>query len=285
MKRIPTGHADFSMRQTLLALTIGAFFAGAQAAPTLPQVVAGQASFSQQGNVFSITNTPNTIINWQSFSVDAGAVTRFVQQSASSSVLNRIIGQDPSQILGAVQSNGHVFLINPNGIVFGRDARVDVGGLVASSLNLSNADFLAGNKNFTAVAGAGGVSNAGQITTTAGGQVFLVAPSVENRGIITSPKGDVILAAGQSVRFVEATNPSMQVVVSAPADAALNLGQVIAQGGRIGIYGALVSQRGTLNANSAVLGENGNIVLKASRDTTLEAGSITSATGAGKSVV
>lgn len=282
MKPTPTGHADFSMRRTLLALTIAAFFAGAQAAPTLPQVVAGQASFSQQGNVFSITNTPNTIINWQSFSVDAGAVTRFVQQSASSSVLNRIIGQDPSQILGALQSNGHVFLINPNGIVFGRDARVDVGGLVASSLNLSNADFLAGNKNFTAVAGAGSVSNAGQITTSAGGQVFLVAPSVDNRGIITSPKGDVILAAGQSVRFVEAANPSMQVVVSAPADAALNLGQVIAQGGRIGIYGALVRQRGTLNANSAVLGENGNIVLKASRDATLEAGSVTSATGAGQ---
>jgi len=60
-------------------------------------VVSGQASFNQQGNVFSITNTPNTIINWQSFSIGAGETTRFIQQSASSSVLNRILGQEPQQ--------------------------------------------------------------------------------------------------------------------------------------------------------------------------------------------
>ena len=82
--------------------------------------------------------------------------------------------------------------------------------------------------------------------------------------------------------FVDASNPSMQVVVSAPEHSALNLGEVVAQGGRIGIYGALVNQRGKLNANSAVVGENGSIFLKASRDTLLEAGSVTSATGTGR---
>ncbi|WP_436143424.1 two-partner secretion domain-containing protein [Duganella sp. LjRoot269] len=271
-----------SLRPKWLPLLVAACFGTAQATPTLPQVVAGQATFGQQGNVYSITNTPNTIINWQSFSVGAGEVTRFIQQNSSSSVLNRILGQDPSQIFGALQSNGRVFLINPNGVMFGRDSRVDVAGLVASSLNLSNADFLAGRNNFTPVAGAGAVSNAGSITTPSGGQVFLVAPNVDNSGIITSPQGDVILAAGHAVQLVEAGNPSVQVVVSAPDNAALNLGQVIAQGGRIGIYGALVNQRGRLNANSAVVGENGKIVLKASRDTLLEAGSVTSATGAGQ---
>jgi filamentous hemagglutinin family protein len=268
-------------KRRLVPLMLAACFGAAVAAPTGQQVVAGQATFSQQGNVFSITNTPGTIINWQSFSINPGEVTRFIQQGADSAVLNRITGQDPSRILGALQSNGKVFLINPNGILFGRDSRVDVNGLVASSLNISNADFLAGKKNFQAGAVAGEVRNEGAITTPAGGQVYLVAPNVSNAGIITSPKGDVVLAAGHSVQLVDSRDPDMQVVVSAPADQAINLGQVVAQGGRIGIYGALVNQRGLVSANSAVVGENGKIVLKASRSAQLDAGSVTSATGAG----
>ncbi|MDC8759099.1 beta strand repeat-containing protein [Janthinobacterium fluminis] len=269
-------------RRRYLALLIACCFAPAAANPTLPQVLNGQATFSQQGKVFSITNTPNTIINWQSFSIQPGELTRFIQQSAASGVLNRIIGQDPSQILGALQSNGRVFLINPNGVLFGRDARVDVNGLVASSLALSNADFLAGRGLFTAGATAGAVANQGVIATPAGGQVVLIAPDVGNSGIITAPNGQVVLAAGRSVQLADAANPALQVVVSAPADQAVNLGQVLAQGGRIGIYGALVTQRGSLNADSAALGEGGAIVLRASGTTLLEAGSRTSATGTGR---
>ncbi|WP_460836150.1 two-partner secretion domain-containing protein, partial [Massilia agri] len=265
-----------------VAVCVAACHGSAQAAPTSPQVVAGQATFSQQGNVFSITNTPGAIINWQSFNVNAGEVTRFTQQGSDSAVLNRIVGQDPSRILGALQSNGKVFLINPNGIVFGQGARVDVNGLVASTLNISDSDFLAGKKTFTAGSTAGAVRNDGAITTPGGGKVFLVAPSVENNGIITAPNGEVVLAAGRSVKLVDSNNPDLDVVVSAPQDRAINLGQVVSSGGRIGIYGALVNQRGVVNANSAVVGENGKIVLKASGDTVLEAGSVTSATGAGK---
>ncbi len=281
------------IRLSRAALCIASCFLGcfatqaAQAAPALPQVAAGQASFSQQGNVYSITNTPGTIINWQSFSVNAGEVTRFIQQNGDSAVLNRILGQDPSRILGALQSNGKVFLINPNGVVFGQGARVDVSGLVASTLNLSDADFLSGKRNFTsenftAGANAGAVRNEGAITTPSGGKVFLVAPNVENTGIITAPNGEVVLAAGRSVQLADSSNPDLQVVVSAPNDGAINLGQVVAQGGRIGIFGALVSQRGIVNANSAVVGQDGRIVLKAKGDTVLDAGSVTSATGAGK---
>jgi filamentous hemagglutinin family protein len=268
------------LRRKFLPLMIAACFTAVEAAPTAPVVVNGQATFLQQGNVFSITNTPGTIINWQSFSVNEGEITRFIQQNSDSAVLNRILGQDPSRIMGALQSNGRVFLINPNGILFGKDSRVDVGGLVASSLNMSNADFLAGKNNFSG--GNGSVSNQGSITTATGGHVFLIAPNVDNTGIITSPKGEVILAAGHTVHLVDSSNPSLQVVVSAPENAALNLGQVIAQGGRIGIYGALINNKGKLNANSAVVGENGKILLKASRDTMLEAGSVVTATGAGK---
>lgn len=249
--------------------------------PTGPQVVNGQVSFASNGGVLSITNSPGSIINWQGFSIQAGEITRFIQQNSSSAVLNRIIGQDPSQILGALQSNGRVFLINPNGILFGSGAQVDVNGLVSSTLNISNADFLAGKLNFNAGDKAGAIQNQGTITTPSGGQVYLVAPNIENSGIITSPKGEVVLAAGHTVQLVDSANPDLHVVVSSPQDQAVNLGQIIAQGGNIGIYGALINQRGTVSANSAVVGENGKITFKASGDTLLEAGSITSATGAG----
>lgn len=269
-------------RRLLPALIAGCFVSGAALAnPLGPQVVNGQATFSNQGNMLSVTNTPGAIINWQSFSINAGEITRFIQQSGDSAVLNRIVGQDPSQILGALQSNGRVFLINPNGILFGQGAQVDVNGLVASTLNISNEDFLAGRMNFKAGDQAGNLQNQGAITTPSGGQVYLIAPNVENSGIITSPKGEVLLAAGHTVQLVDSANPDLHVVISAPENQAVNLGQIVAQGGKTGIYGALIHQRGVVSADSAVVGENGKIVFRASRDTILDAGSRTSATGAG----
>ncbi|WP_219133811.1 S-layer family protein, partial [Janthinobacterium sp. UMAB-60] len=281
LRSVPAGGpVEPPLRRTALALLIAACFNAAHANPVLPQVVHGQATFNQQGNLFTVTNTPNTIINWQSFSVNPGEITRFLQQNAGSSVLNRITGQDPSKILGSLQSNGKVFLINPNGVLFGRDARVDVAGLVASSLALSNQDFLAGKMNFNAGEQAGAVINQGTIHAGSGGQILLIAPNVENSGIITAPNGDVLLAAGHSVQLADAANPDLRVVLSAPADQAINVGQIVAQGGRIGMVGALLNQRGVLNANSAVVGENGKIVLKASGKALLENGSVTSATSA-----
>lgn len=284
MHSIDTGrHRLRKLLPTLIAVCAGVLCMGAgirtaSANPSGATVVNGQVTFSWQGNVFTITNSPNAIINWDSFSIAPGEMTRFLQQSSNSAVLNRITGQSPSQILGALQSNGRVFLINPNGIIFGAGAQVNVPGLVASTLNMTNADFLAGKNNFTAGNVAGNVTNQGTITTPSGGQVFLIAPNVTNTGIITSPEGEVLLAAGHSVQLADSTNPSLHVVVSSPTDQAINLGQVIAQGGKIGIYGALVNQRGAVNANSAVVGENGKIVLRASGTTLLEAGSTTTAT-------
>jgi filamentous hemagglutinin family protein len=119
--------------------------------PTGANVVRGTAAIHQAGNLLQITNSPNAIINWQSFSIGANEVTRFIQQSPSSAVLNRVTTQNPSQILGSLQSKlldgvttgGRVFLINPNGILFGAGAQIDVGGLVASTLRMSDDDFLA----------------------------------------------------------------------------------------------------------------------------------------------
>jgi len=131
-------------------------------------VVAGQASFATQGNTLSITNSPGAIINWQGFSIAASEATRFIQQNAASSILNRVTGPDPSVILGTLISNGRVFLINPSGILIGQGARIDVAGLVASTLNLSNQDFLDGRLNFTSNPLAGKVENQGRITTPSG---------------------------------------------------------------------------------------------------------------------
>jgi len=272
-------------RRRLLPILITGCFSGclpgaASANPAGAQVVNGQVSFAGQGSVLSITNSPGSIINWQSFSINPGETTRFIQQNAASAVLNRITGQDPSQILGTLQSNGRVFLINPNGILFGSGARVDVNGLVASTLDIGNDDFIAGRLNFSAGDKAGDLRNQGAITTPAGGQVYLIAPNVENSGIIHAPDGNVLLAAGHSVQLVDSVSPDLQVVVSAPADQALNLGSIIVQSGKAGIYGALIRQSGVVSADSAVVGKNGKIVFKASHDIELAAGSSTSAGGA-----
>jgi filamentous hemagglutinin family protein len=139
-----------ALRPTLISLAVASCFTAstALANPTGANVVRGTAAIHQAGNLLQITNSPNAIINWQSFSIGANEITRFLQQSSSSAVLNRVITQNPSTILGALQSNGRVFLINPNGILFGAGAQIDVAGLVASTLNMSDQDFLAGRPRF-----------------------------------------------------------------------------------------------------------------------------------------
>ncbi len=272
---------------TLLALTLSTFaFIPTQlvhANPLNPNVTNGQASFNTQGNTLTIKNTPGTIINWQDFSIGANEATRFVQQSASSAVLNRVTGGLPSNIFGVLQSNGQVFLINPTGIVFGAGATIDVSGLVASTLNLSDADFLAGNYNYAAIPGAQNLSNAGSINAQNGGHIFLIAPNVENTGIITAPNGEILLAAGNSVQLVSTTDPNLRVSITAPAGDATNLGKLIASSGSLGLFGSMVKNAGQVSADS-VTQQGGKIMFKASQNVTLDTGSVTSALGGSVSI-
>ena len=251
--------------------------AGAIANPQAPQVVSGQATFATNGGTLTITNTPGAIINWQSFGINRGELTRFVQQNAASAVLNRVTGADPSSILGALQSNGRVFLINPNGIVFGRGSQVDVAGLVVSSLKLSDQDFLAGRLRFGETPGAGAVRNEGNIRTAAGGQVILVAPRVENSGLIEAPNGVILLAAGRSVEISDIDRPSIRVEISNSNEEAVNIGTLIAR--HISIYGGLVRNSGTIQANSAVVGENGTVTLRGKQAVLLAPSSVIEANG------
>lgn len=269
---------------TVFAATLACYAPLAQANPAGAEVVAGSAQLQQQGNSLVISNTPGTIINWQSFSIQPHELTRFVQQSAQSAVLNRVVGQDPSQILGQLQSNGQVFLINPNGVVFGQGAQVDVAGLLASTLNISDADFQAGKLRLSGNTTAS-VSNAASISTPSGGFVYLIAPNVHNHGVIVSPQGEVLLAAGQSVELVDGVDTSLRVKIAAPAGEVLNVGQLIASQGRIGIFATAIQQQGLVSANRAELGEGGRIVFKASRDVQLAGASQTEAQGGGSVVV
>ena len=293
MKKSGRSKREF-WRRKLVTLAVASCFAtevyAANPAPTTlpfgPTVINGQVFFNYNGNLLQVTNTPGAIIKWQGFSIGADAITRFIQQSASSAVLNRVTAGNPSVILGALQSQlangttgGRVLLINPSGIVFGAGAQIDTGGLVASTLGLSDADFLGGRNRYTEVPGAGGIENQGKITTPTGGSIYLIAPSVTNSGIIRSDAGEIILAAGKSVELVNSNSPDLRVTITAPDNQAVNLGQIIAQGGKVGIYGGLVRQGGVVNANTAVRGENGKIVFKATKDVTLDAGSVTTANG------
>jgi len=198
------------------------------------------------------------------------------------------VSGSPSSILGTLQSNGRVFLVNPNGIVFGPGSFVDVAGLVASSLNLSTDDFLSGRLRFTETPGAGRVENNGGFLSTMsqpGGHIYLVGPAVTNGGFIASPQGEVVLAAGQSVELVDAGTPNLRVEIVAPANEALNLGTVFADSGRIGIYAGLINHSGFLGANSAVALPDGRIVLQSTGRTTLSPGSAIVAIGNGAGAV
>ena len=221
-------------RPKLVSLAVASCFATstALANPTGGVTVHGiKANITNPAaNVLQVqTYSPQTIINWGSFSINVNELTKFLQPSASSAVLNRVVGGDPSAILGALQSNGRVLLVNPSGIVFGANAQIDVAGLVATSLNLSNADFLANKLKFSEVPGAGSIVNNGNITTGQGGQVYLVGPAVTNNGIIASPKGEVVLAAGNSVELVSPGTPNLRVEISAAENQAKNIGNIIAE--------------------------------------------------------
>ncbi|HUX25030.1 MAG TPA: filamentous hemagglutinin N-terminal domain-containing protein, partial [Burkholderiales bacterium] len=246
------GRIVFSARKRLIAAAISACFSTtpAWANPTGPQVVNGAASFSQTGDVLNVNNSNGAIINWNSFSIGADETTRFNQASAASSVLNRVVANDPSVLLGTLSSNGHVWLVNPAGIMVGQGAKIDVAGFVASTLNVANQDFLAGRLNFGATPNAGSVQNDGQITTPSGGSVYLVAPSVSNNGIIDAPNGEVILAAGQTVQLLDTGTPGVSVAITGAQGNVTNLGRIVSEAGQIGIAGVLVKNSGTLNASS-----------------------------------
>ncbi|HNE42079.1 MAG TPA: filamentous hemagglutinin N-terminal domain-containing protein [Rhodocyclaceae bacterium] len=268
-------------RGAILAFAINyAFSSVAFALPQGAVVTSGQVGITQPtSGTMNITASNRSVINWNQFSVGAGELVRFFQPSASSTVLNRVVGQDMSVIYGTLRSNGRVFLINPNGIIFGAGAVVDTAGLVASSLQMSDVDFTSGNLRFGGDAGSGAVINQGWIRTGYGGEVALIAPQVSNSGVIETPGGGILLAAGQKVTVTSIRNADVSFEVQAPGDTAVNLGKLIADGGVVGAFAGTLKHSGEIRANSLLRDSGGQVVLAAQQDVELTAGSTVHADG------
>ncbi|RVI60709.1 YDG domain-containing protein [Sinorhizobium medicae] len=194
------------LRGGLSALVLGTVLSGGfvesvSGNPLDGHVVSGSASIGSDGTVMTVTQgTDRAVIDWRSFSIGAGETTRFVQPSASSVTANRVTGGDPSSVLGSLKANGTVVLVNRNGIVFGTDARVDAGGLVATVHDLDTAGFMSGSDVLRFEGGArpgASVVNHGTISVRDAGLAAFVAPHVRNEGVITADFGRVALASAK----------------------------------------------------------------------------------------
>ncbi len=251
-----------------------------QAAPVGGVVVGGEAQISRTGGDVTIhQGTDRAAIDWERFDIDTGETTRFIQPSASSAALNRVTGStDASRIAGNLQSNGHVVLLNPNGVVFERGSRVDVGGLIASSADTDAARFMQGGTlkldrpgNPNAV-----IINHGDITARDAGLVGMVAPNVENHGAIRAKLGKVALAAGDTAEIDLYGDGLISVQASDAVTKQLvrNTGSIDAAGGEILLTAAhgrqlidnLVRVSGELRAPS-VTQQGGRIIISGERAT------------------
>ena len=186
-----------------LAFSAQLFSGVALAEPTGGQVTAGAGTISQAGAVTTINQaTQNMAIDWHTFNVRANEAVNFNQPNANAIALNRVTGTESSSIMGSLTANGRVFILNPNGVLFGAVAQVNVGSLVASTASLSNANFMAGNFNFNGNTGIGNnasIVNNANINIAQGGTLAFIAPVIKNNGTIIASQGSVILAAADDV--------------------------------------------------------------------------------------
>ena len=281
---------------TLLLATVWGALAGtaAFANPQGANVVSGNVSFGHSdSSTLNVTNSPGSIINWQAFNIGAHETTRFIQQSAASAVLNRVTGGATSELLGSLLSNGRVFLINPQGILVGRDAVVDTAGLVLSTLDMSDDDFRAGRLHFASDADSGDIVNHGYIKSAPGGAVVLLAPRIvnapqegnEQSGLIQTEDGQLILAAGQSITITSLDDGDITFDVQAPEHEVVNLGQLLAQGGMISVLAGTIRHSGEINADTLGVDASGRIVLSASASLQTSADSVITANSGEDGVV
>lgn len=258
----------------------------ALAGPTGADVVAGQVAISSPDAHGTVVDQASNaaIIHWQQFSLGGQDYVIFNQPSASAAVLNRVVGGLPSEILGSIQSNGRVFLINPQGVMFGAGSRIDVGSLVASTLDIADTDFLSGRYAFAGASGAA-VANHGTITGSPGGFVVLQGDAVTNTGLVQAMLGDVVLAAGSATTL---TLDGEGLVSFAVDQAALsdragveNLGEIVAQGGAVlmtarvaqDLVHAAINQQGRVSAQS-IQEQDGVIVLSAQGGDIVQGGTL-----------
>ncbi len=228
----------------LLALLWQVVIAPASFALTGFEVISGDVSLQQSGDVFNITsNSTQAIVQWQSFNVNAGQTVNFLLPTTTSSILNRVLGGGASNIFGNINSNGTVLLSNTAGINIGATANINTGGFIASTLNLSNANYLNDNWVFTRPDGvsSAGIINEGNITTATGGFVVLAGGSVMNTGNIFAPEGTVHLAVGDEIRVALGDNTVVDVTVN----------QALME--KVNTYQSAISNLGAIDARHIIL--------------------------------
>ncbi len=258
-----------------VALAWGASVATAHA-QTLPQggtAIHGSAALNySQPNKLTVTTTNgagtgHSAINWNSFNIGTGATTNFVQPSAASMSINRVVTISPSQLFGTLSSNGKIVLVNQSGIAVGAGALVDTAGFTASAVGMSAQDAIAGRLRF---AGSelgnhtGALKVEGNVIAR-GGDVVLIAPSIDlaKTAVVESHGGSVALAAGQSVEITGRGLEGITLHVQAPSDQAINLGSL--KGDAVGIFAGTLRHSGLIQAVSADL-VGGKVVLRATGD-------------------
>lgn len=251
----------------------------------------GAASYSQAGTKGTVNQTStNAILNWQSFNIAAGYTMQFVQPSTSSVALNEIYDSSPSQIFGALDANGHVFLINQNGIVFGAGAQVNVGGLIASTMNVASSiaqpdpnnrgsyltysGLLAAQQSssananeaaFLAGSGANGnitVQQGANIQAADGGQIYMFASNVTNLGTIQTPDGQTILAAGNQVYLAQSTSSNLRgmlVEVQGSGMVTNGLASNSSAGSPQQLVGQIVAQHGNISLAALAVNQYGRV--------------------------
>src|SRR5690242_20656078 len=248
-------------------------------------VVSGGATLSTpSANKTVITETTNkAIINWTAFGVPAGNTLQFVQPGASAIALNRVTGGNVSAIMGQLLANGQVWIVNPAGVFFGPGVSVDVAGLMATTSDIQNGDFLSGNYQF----GIGSsnpnaaIVNQGHIKAAQGGSVVLAGAQVTNQGLIEAQLGTVVLGGAKTFAVDFQGDKLLSFQVTGPVDqrpqnadgtpaAALvtNSGTITASGGTVlltaraakGVIDNVINSTGIVEATSAK-SVNGEIIL------------------------
>jgi filamentous hemagglutinin family protein len=243
-------------RRTMF-VAVAALFGDAAVAQVLPaggSVAAGNggATVTTAGPAMTVTQTSSrALIDWTSFSIGSGGSVSFVQPSSSAVAVNRVGAAGGASLVdGALSANGNVMILNPNGVMFGPTATVNVAGLVASTGNVNDAQFMSGGDFSIAGATGGQVSNQGSITVTGAGLAAFVAPSVSNSGTITATSGRITLAGGTTAT-ISLNGGLYEIAVTAPAagGSVVNTGTLSAAGGTLtlsaGDAAGLVS--GTIN--------------------------------------
>lgn len=252
-KRVASFLGTSALTRPLFALgaasaLLGAGQAQALDANTLPQnpnVVGGKDSFAQSGNTLNVNqSTKRTVIDWRSFDIGSKAQVNFNQPGTSAIAVNRVNSSaNATQIEGGLHANGQVWILNPNGVFFGKGAHVDAAGIVASTANIDTNAFMAGsNKLQMTGADHGSVENQGNISVGANGLAAFVAPSVRNSGVINATVGKVALAAGTTYTLDLAGDHLVELGLGSVKAVVDNSGRIVNPGGTIALTAKAAGQ-------------------------------------------